>query len=427
MFSIVDLETTGGKAGRDRITEVAIINFDGENIEEEFSSLINPERKIPSHITRLTGITESMVADAPKFYEVAKKIVEMTKGRTFVAHNVGFDYNFLKHEFADLGYTFSLKKLCTVRLARKALPGHPSYSLGKICERLGIALKNRHRALGDARATTELFKLILEKSDGAPEELTSKESSHLLLPPRVNKKVIEALPEKPGVYYFVGERGIPLYIGKSKNIKARVITHLQRPQGKNKRMEFRERITDIRYRETGSEFLASILEILEIKKERPEFNTVGKRIKFPYGLFLKKGSFEIKSLHQQKDPLIYFGTRRSGEKYLESLKEQYGLGDNTPEVYIDSLVQKLIKENSYPADDFVFFMPGRVPKERSFLFVEGGVFQGHGFVHENMIDNPSDLKNFLVPAPEFKDLKNLMIKGLNKHYYKSENQLKILS
>ena len=188
--------------------------MDGDKVVEEFSTLINPERNIPFYISKLTGITNEMVSDSPKFFEVAKKIVEMTEGRIFVAHNVYFDFNFIKHEFSELGYIFSREKLCTVKLARKNLPGFESYSLGRICSDLGIKIKNRHRALGDALATVELFKRILIK-DNKP----SLEKTKLLIPPHINPNEIESLPESCGVYYIYDKNKSLLYIGKSKNIK----------------------------------------------------------------------------------------------------------------------------------------------------------------------------------------------------------------
>lgn len=163
MYAIVDIETTGGSSKTNKITEIAIYIYDGEKVIDSFVSLINPECYIPSFITDITGITNKMVANSPKFYEVAKQIVEITSNRTFVAHNVNFDYNFIKKEFKELGYDFNRKKICTVQMSRKYLPGHKSYSLGKICKELGIEIKGRHRASGDALATIELFNLILQK------------------------------------------------------------------------------------------------------------------------------------------------------------------------------------------------------------------------------------------------------------------------
>ena len=165
MFSIIDIETTGQSYKNGKITEIAIYQHNGQEVTDSFSTLINPEMDIPFFITELTGIDNEMVRTAPKFYQVAKKIVEMTMGRTFVAHNVSFDYKFIREEFARLGYDYSRKTMCTVKLSRKLLPGHPSYSLGKLCANLGIEINGRHRAAGDALDTAKLFDILVEKSE----------------------------------------------------------------------------------------------------------------------------------------------------------------------------------------------------------------------------------------------------------------------
>lgn len=173
MFTVVDIETTGNLYKYGKITEIAIISFNGQHITDTFQTLVNPEMDIPYRISRLTGITSHMVADAPVFPVIAKKIVELTAGKIFVAHNVNFDYQFIREEFMRLGYSFDRKKLCTVQLSRKLLPGHASYSLGNICHDLGITIEGRHRAMGDALATTRLFQILLEKNND-PERMTRK-------------------------------------------------------------------------------------------------------------------------------------------------------------------------------------------------------------------------------------------------------------
>ncbi len=164
MFAIIDIETTGNRHNFGKITEIAIYQHNGQTITGSYSTLINPEMDIPYFITRLTGIDNNMVKNAPRFYEVAKKIIEMTEGHTFIAHNVSFDYKFIKEEFKRLGYDFNKKTMCTIKMARKLLPGHRSYSLGKICSDLGIEINGRHRAAGDALATVKLFEILLEKN-----------------------------------------------------------------------------------------------------------------------------------------------------------------------------------------------------------------------------------------------------------------------
>lgn len=165
MFSIIDIETTGNSYKFGKITEIAIYQHNGQEVTDSYSTLINPEMDIPYFITELTGIDNNMIKDAPKFYEVAKIIVEMTMGRTFVAHNASFDYKFIKEEFARLGYNYDRKTMCTVKLSRKLLPGHGSYSLGKLCADLGIEIDGRHRAAGDALATVKLFDILLKKNE----------------------------------------------------------------------------------------------------------------------------------------------------------------------------------------------------------------------------------------------------------------------
>lgn len=165
MFVIIDIETTGNSSKFGCITEIAIYQHNGQKITNSFSSLVNPGIDIPYHITKLTGIDNEMVKHAPKFYEIAKKIVDLTAGRIFVAHNVKFDYSFIKEEFSRLGYNFNRKTLCTVQMSRKFLPGHKSYSLGKLCSDLGIEINGRHRANGDAFATVQLFEILLKKNE----------------------------------------------------------------------------------------------------------------------------------------------------------------------------------------------------------------------------------------------------------------------
>jgi len=173
MYAIIDIETTGTSYRTGKITEIAIYIHNGQEITDSFTSLINPECDIPWYITRLTGISNEMVVKAPKFYEIAKKIVEITAGKIFIAHNVGFDYSFIKEEFGRLGYEYVRKTMCTVQLSRKLLPGFKSYSLGKLCSELNIKINGRHRAAGDALATVKLFEILLDQNSSKEVNLFS--------------------------------------------------------------------------------------------------------------------------------------------------------------------------------------------------------------------------------------------------------------
>src|SRR5690606_21958337 len=191
MYSIVDIETTGNGIKGNKITEISIFKFDGREVVGEYTTLVNPESEIPSFITGLTGIDNSMVRNAPKWHQIAPKVLEMTKDSIFVAHSVNFDYNVIKHEFQNLNIPFSRKKLCTVRLSRKLIPGLNSYSLGKLCSSLSIPLTDRHRARGDAHATVLLFQRLLstEGSEEVFKNFLNARSQEATLPPSLPREV----------------------------------------------------------------------------------------------------------------------------------------------------------------------------------------------------------------------------------------------
>ncbi len=285
MFAIVDIETTGGSTVTDKITEIAIIIHDGREITDEFVTLINPERNIPYHITALTGITNEMVADAPRFYEVARMIVELTENKTFVAHNSGFDYSFIRSEFRSLGYKYQREQLCTVRLSRKLIPGLRSYSLGTLCSELGIEIVGRHRAAGDAMATARLFDILMDLNNTAGLDLFNiRDVLKYELHPDMNKDLIRNLPEEPGLYYFYNDQQELLYIGRSRNIKSRVIAHINNNSSK-RATQMRREIADISYELTGSELIALLKESEEIRIRKPHYNRNRKRILSQNGFY----------------------------------------------------------------------------------------------------------------------------------------------
>lgn len=281
-YAIIDVETTGGRASRHRITEIAIVLHDGQRVVDRWSSLVNPETYIPAGITELTGITQAMVEDAPKFYEIAKEVVERTQDAIFVAHNARFDYSFVQEEFRRLGYTYMRKNLCTVRLSRKAFPGFPSYSLGRLCHRLGIQNEARHRALGDAMATAQLLSLIFaqEESQESAREMVNLGIRESLLPKNISLEKIHALPEGCGVYYFHDASGEVLYVGKSIHIKKRVAEHFAKKTDKARKLQ--QQVHEITYELTGSELVALLLESYEIKRLRPRINRAQKVRNFPF-------------------------------------------------------------------------------------------------------------------------------------------------
>ncbi len=272
MYAIIDIETTGLNHKAGKITEIAVFVHDGNKIIDEFSTLINPERYIPNAITSITGITNEMVAGAPKFYEVAKRIVELTENQIFVAHNANFDYRFICEEFLQLGYKFRRELLCTVKMSRKIFPGKPSYNLDSLCNGLNIKIKNRHRAAGDAIATVKLLEILLEQNANQSGEflqgsLISKQGMNKAL----DTAIINNLTSETGVYYFYNEKGNVIYIGKGNDIYHSVLAHFNKAKTK-KALALKSQIADIDYEVTGSELISCIAECENITKINPCFN-----------------------------------------------------------------------------------------------------------------------------------------------------------
>ncbi len=222
MYAIVDIETTGGFAGKSKITEIAIFIHDGEKIVDHYETLINPEQYIPNYITGLTGISNTTVKNAPTFKEVAATDHEKLQGNIFVAHNVHFDYSFVKAALEESGFEMGSKKLCTVRLSRGIFPGLRSYGLGNLCEYFKIEIEERHRAGGDARATSILFGMLLKENPEFVQVALHRSSKETTLPPHLPKEEFYALPEAPGVYYFMDGKNEVIYVGKAVNIKKRI-------------------------------------------------------------------------------------------------------------------------------------------------------------------------------------------------------------
>lgn len=283
-FAIVDIETTGGHAAGNSITEVAIYIHNGRQVVQQFETLINPEAPIPYYITGLTGINNQMVRTAPVFASLAQKIYELLHGRVFVAHAVNFDYSFLKNALKLHGYELNSRKLCTVRLSRKIFPGYPSYSLGNLCGSLGIPLNNRHRAGGDAAATVLLFEKLLQEDGNLFARFLKRGSKEQALPPNVPKEEFDQLPNQPGVYYFLNKKGKVVYVGKAADLKKRVAGHFTNNSPAQQKGEFMRHVFHIRHTVCASEATALALETKEIKRLWPAFNRAQKGYEPQYGI-----------------------------------------------------------------------------------------------------------------------------------------------
>jgi len=442
VYTIIDIETTGLSPDRERITEIAVYVYDGKKIVDKFVSLVNPERSIPYFITRMTGITNEMVEEAPKFYEIAKKIIEITENRIFVAHNVEFDYRFIKSEFASLGYEFKRNKLCTVKLSKKIIPGKRSYSLGKLTSQLGIEIENRHRAAGDALATVKLFELLL-KEDAKSKPLIEEMTYHSVknLHPDFNKKILDELPEKVGVYYFFDENNKLIYVGKSKNIRSRVMQHLNN-NSTNKAIEMKNNIVDVSYEVTGSELVALLFESSEIKKHVPKYNRSQRRTSFHHGLYSSEDengyiNFELRKNTGKDIPITSFNNVPSAKNFMEQLREKHTLCQKLCGQYkSDSacfhhsikecngacVQQESVKEYNQRASDaiksmeyrhknFLIIDKGRERNERSIIHINKGSYQGFGYADMEFASNNFELLlDSVKPYQDNRDIQ-IIIKG----------------
>jgi DNA polymerase-3 subunit epsilon len=415
MYAIVDIETTGGSPKSEKITEIALYIFNGKEIVNEFTSLVNPEKPIPYFITSLTGITNEMVADAPKFYEIAKQLVEMTDDKIIVAHNVSFDYRFIRSEFKSLGFNFTRNNLCTLQLSRRLFPGHRSYSLGNICQDLGITIENRHRAAGDALATVKLLEKLLKKcnENGDDDLLTAASCPNLKnLHPLLDRKIIDNLPEDTGVYYFLNDQNQVIYIGKSRNIRQRILSHLSN-NGSRRSIELKENIASVECEVTGSELVALLIESSEIKKHTPYYNRAQKRKVMQYGLYSfkdDKGYLNLKidrtALRLNETPYTCYTNQAEAKTNLSRLAERFWLcqklcglyetegacfhheirqcngaciGKESAAIY-NNRVTKALSTFYYDNKNFLIIDKGRNQSERSIVQVENGKYIGFGYL-----------------------------------------------
>ena len=416
MYSILDVETTGGKFNEEGITEIAIYRFDGEKIVDQFVSLINPEIPIQPSVQQLTGINDKMLINAPKFYQIAKRILEITENSILVAHNSSFDYRMLKIEFERLGYKFYISQLCTVKLSKKIIPDLKSYKLGNLVKNLGIPISNRHRASGDALATVELFKLLLLKDN---EKVIVNSLITETKPSSKNKwqKLINKLPNDVGIYYFHDQNGKIIYIGKSNNIKNRVNQHLT---GKSKKsLNIQLEAFDITFERTGSELIALLKENTEIKKHKPKFNRLLKKIIKKFCLEICEnldGDKYLRICHYD-DTVNYlecYSSLKTANNRLEFFKKKYELSDSIKKN--NTNINLLIKDLSYKFKNMLLIDKGRDIDEKSVIVVKNNNYIGYGFFTLNhQISNFEVLDSLIVKNEYIENSKEVILKYLKKH------------
>lgn len=443
MYAIVDIETTGGYASANGITEICIHIFDGETIVNTFHSLINPLQPIPRYIQAMTGITDEMVEDAPVFETVAEKVHELLQDKIFVAHNVNFDYSFIKAHLEAAGYSLQTKKLCTVRLSRKIIPGHSSYSLGNLCHSLGITINHRHRASGDAAATVTLFHLLLKNDkDKFIVKSLGRSSKEQVLPPNVPREHFEQLPYTPGVYYFHNEKGKIIYVGKAKNIRYRVNSHFSNNSASRQRQNFLRHTYAISYQSCATELMAQILESTEIKKLWPVFNYSQKNAENVYGIFLYEDQngyhrLAIERNKKQLRPVHTFHYLTDGHAILRKLIKEYNLcpklcflqtlgecegkrehychgacEQEEPSSVYNERVLAAIHSLTETQASYMIIDHGLGPSEKSCVLVWNGKFYGMGYLPTDMpFTQAEELKEMITPYKE-----NLFIRNLVSSY-----------
>jgi DNA polymerase-3 subunit epsilon len=447
VYCIVDIETTGNGIKGNRITEISILKYDGHELVDEFTSLVNPECEIPYFITGLTGIDNDLVRNAPKLDEIASKILDITNDTIFVAHSVNFDYNVIKNELKGIGMKFSRKKLCTVRLSRKLRPGYNSYSLGKLCSAMGIPLSDRHRARGDAHATMLLFHKLL-RTQGAEDVFKSflnARSQEATLPPELPKEEFEKLPSTPGIYYFKDAKGGIIYVGKAINIKKRVLSHFY--DKSNKELVLCKETHFLDFEETGNELVALLNESGEIKKHFPKYNRAQKRTVQHYAIFSYEDRNGIIHLAHNKlklapNPLHIYYTLTECRAHMEKICEDFQLcpkychlQENVPHcshfrlnkcvgichdiVHLqeyNSKVQLAINALKEKKNNYIIKGKGRTTEEETIVLIKNNLYAGYGFVPmEAQIATYEQLEPFLKLQKNTLESQRIVASYILKH------------
>ena len=445
MYAILDIETTGGKYNEEGITEIAIHKFDGHRVVDQFISLVNPEKDIQPFVVNLTKINNQMLRNAPKFFEVAKRIVEITQDTVLVAHNAQFDYRILRTEFRRLGYNFERKTLCTVDLSKQLIPEAESYSLGKLVRALGIPVSERHRANGDALATLKLFKLLLSKDlEKTIIKTVIKEETLGELSPR-QLDIVEQLPTDTGVYYMHNKDGEIIFLGKSSNIKKRVNQHFTNDGERARKIQ--KETKKVTYETTGNELVATLKENRELIRNRPKYNSNNTGKLFSHAIYSTTDQdgymmLYASTLLKNSEPLFTFNSMVGACNFLNLLatefqlrytingvpksEENKGKGQNGNHNGVDVIreepsnynqrVKEAVEKYSLVKKNVVILDKGREIGEHSVILIKNGALTGYGFYNlNNQINNASILESIIVPMQGDADTNHLIQSYLRKN------------
>ncbi len=449
-FAVIDIETTGGFAAGNGIIEVAVLITDGSTVTDNFYAMINPGINIPPFIEKLTGITNDAVASQPPFDNIAEELFALIHDKIFVAHNVNFDYSFVKYHLELQGYHLDTKKLCTIRLARKVVPGLRGYGLDKICNHLDIKIEGRHSAFGDASATTELLHQLIRKGGAKHiDKMLVAHNSEMSLPPNVNEEMVSDLPQKPGVYYFHEKGGKVIYVGKARNIKKRVKSHFSNNKPGRQKQEFLKKIYHISYQETATELMAFVLEGVEIKKRWPGQNSGQKHAERVFGLYSYIDANGYKRLFIERklkniSPYFTFSNLAEGYSVLRKLIRQYQLcpylcflTKKSKHCHLDEYecngacqleessedynlkVDACIEGFTEHLPSFAVLDKGIKPGERSCILIEKGRFVGMGYVSEIESMDLNQVKSAITPYSDSQYVRSMIVKYAERHPFQT--------
>lgn len=393
MYAVIDIESNGASFGQECIIEVAIYQYDGHRITDQFISMVNPEGEILPFVQKLTGITPKMVKTAPKFHEIAKRIIEITEGTTLVGHNVDFDYRMLRQSFKRLGYDFSIDTIDTIPLAKKLIPNEESYSLGKLVKSLGIPLTDRHRAGGDARATLDLFRFLMVKDENNEIIQAHHREANAKTYANKVKAITQDLPNNKGIIYLQNSKGEVLYYDYTDNINRFAKKIFSSKSLKN--IQLQKEIEQIQYDLVGNDLLAKL--IMATKG-------IKKRFSLPYGLYDKKGQWIIEKNKQNTgSPILKF------KSYTQAMKVLNFIKNNEKE--------EVLKRIQIPEKECLVIMKGRVRGEKAFLTIEAGKITAYGFYEiYTQVQTRENIDKIKIPVRRYakdwgNDLKLELLKG----------------
>ncbi len=415
-FAVVDIETTGLFHQGHAITEIAVVHVDGFTAKKVFHSLVDPGRSIPGTITHITGINADTVVDAPAFHEIMPELLAVLDERIFVAHNVSFDFHFLKAQVESRGGKFNYKRLCTMRYARKVIPELRSYRLASLCQSLEVINSRPHRADGDALATADLLISLMHlDTNDLLDAMLRKHSNETILPSNISRESIDQLPTAPGVYYFYGNQPTPIYIGKASNLRRRVLSHFTSAGSSTRKQLFQREICKINFTATFSEYQALLLEDAEIRKHWPRYNVAQKDRPAAFAIvpYQNRGGLTRLAISRTKtcqDAIAWFGSYMEARNWIQQESVVWGFDPHRAGIYSGTDLSKASKKERKAFD--AFLEETRLTFQKSFLLKEvsddgaafalilAGRYRGFGTLEDTSISDIHEVEKILYRAPE---------------------------